>query len=61
VHVTVVAYDYYRVGATWEVAKRGARRSHEEREALPVTSYEKGALSITRRRKRQRRPFWQAQ
>jgi len=28
---------------------------------LPVTSYEKGALSITRRRKRQRRPFWQAQ
>jgi hypothetical protein len=35
--------------------------SDEEREALPVTSHEKGALSISRRRKRQRRPFWQAQ
>ena len=37
------------------------RSSHEERKALPVTSDEKGALSIARRRKRQRRPSWQAQ
>jgi len=37
------------------------RSADQEREPLPVTGNEKGALSIARRRKRQRRPFWRAE
>jgi hypothetical protein len=32
--------------------KTSVRSANQEREALPVISYEKGALSIARRRKR---------